>query len=167
MNPWRENPSTHLTSVLLCLHFVLHSRFLLIYLWYNAAAVSTDLSFNWLHHGLENEGVWGGKCKHTHRQKVTRGFTGHCLNLSIMLPHLHLQQTIWCSQLTDRILKLNWLLSTTEESSLPLGLLCCTHYASLSPSVHQIPQRETERSRNWLMPWGRSSSPTSYWSSLE
>lgn len=36
---------------------VLPSWFLLLYLRYNAAAVFTDLSNDWLHHGLENEGM--------------------------------------------------------------------------------------------------------------
>lgn len=37
----------------------------------------------------------------------------------------------------------------------------------LLPSEYQIPGRETERSRNWPMPWGPSSSPTSCWSRSE
>ena len=64
--------------------FLLHaflwtSWFLLLYLRFNAAVVFTDLSHDWLHHGLENEGVWGGKCKCTSKEKVWGRFSGFSL----------------------------------------------------------------------------------------
>ena len=37
------------------------SGFLLVHLWHPAAALSGHLPSDWLHHGLEDEGVQGGK----------------------------------------------------------------------------------------------------------
>lgn len=66
-------PSFH-SLLLPSLSRVLPSWFLLLCVRHNAAAVSPDLSFDWLHYGLENEGVWRRECKSTNREEVWRGF---------------------------------------------------------------------------------------------
>lgn len=70
-------------DVTLPLH-VLPSWLLLVYLRFNAAAVFSDLSSDWLHHGLEVEGVRRGKYKHTNREEVWRGFSGFSLGVDIV-----------------------------------------------------------------------------------
>lgn len=85
----------------LSLH-VLPSWFLLIYLRYNAAVVSTDLSFDWLHHGLEDEGVWRRKCKHSNREEVWRRVRDFSLGLgTVLLQYIY---TVLYSSQKDRCL---------------------------------------------------------------
>lgn len=85
----------------LSLH-ILPSWFLLIYLRFNAAAVSTDMSFDWLHHGLEDDAMWRGKCKQSNREEVWRGLRDFSLGLGIVL--LQYIYTLLYSSQKDRCL---------------------------------------------------------------
>lgn len=65
-------------DILVLYFFSLFSWFLLIHLWQHAAAVPADLSPDWLHHGLEDEGVWGGCQPSWGREEVWHHITQHC-----------------------------------------------------------------------------------------